>query len=292
MNRKSKKKEKTTTEKQNEIKIESDYTDKLNMKAIENKTNIENEINSVDKQVEESNNNAYLTNDSEDKLLNQIKQDFFEENKLKDLKDEELVELYKKGFKEALDILIKRYKNVILSKSLLFYISNAQERDDILQEAYLGFLSAIRDFDKNKGSFYSFANVCIQRHVYTYIKALNRNKHKILKGAFSLESTLNKDQEFAERRLEEYLEHSKISSNIPSISSYLSSDEIASVNFDYKDKREKILKKLTSIEKEILKYRSLGYSYKEIANKIGKSIKSVDNAIQRIKRKVKLILQD
>ncbi len=291
MNKKSKKKEKTI-EKQNEIKIESDYTDKLNMKAIENKTNIENEINSVDKQIEESNNNAYLTNDSEDKLLNQIKQDFFEENKLKDLKDEELVELYKKGFKEALDILIKRYKNVILSKSLLFYISNAQERDDILQEAYLGFLIAIRDFDRNKGSFYAFANVCIQRHIYTYIKALNRNKHKILKGAVSLESTLSKDQEFAERRLEEYLEHSKISSNIPSISSYLSSDEIASVNFDYKDKREKILKKLTPTEKEILKYRSLGYSYKEIANKIGKSIKSVDNAIQRIKRKVKLILQD
>jgi RNA polymerase sporulation-specific sigma factor len=292
MNKKSKKKEETTIEKRNEIKIESDYTDKLKIKAIENKTNIENEINSVDKQIEESNNNAYLTNDSEDRLLNQIKQDFFEENKLKDLKDEELVELYKKGFKEALDILIKRYKNVILSKSLLFYISNPQERDDILQEAYLGFLSAIRDFDKNKGSFYAFANVCIQRHIYTYIKALNRNKHKILKGAVSLESTLNKDQEFAERRLEEYLEHSKISSNIPSISSYLSSDEIASVNFDYKDKREKILKKLTPIEKEILKYRSLGYSYKEIANKIGKSIKSVDNAIQRIKRKVKVILQD
>jgi RNA polymerase sporulation-specific sigma factor len=292
MNKKSKKNEKTTIEKKNKIKIESNYTDKLKIKAIENKTNIENEINSVDKQIEESNNNAYLTNDLEDKLLNQIKQDFFEENKLKDLKDEELVELYKKGFKEALDILIKRYKNVILSKSLLFYISNPQERDDILQEAYLGFLSAITDFDKNKGSFYSFASVCIQRHIYTYIKALNRNKHKILKGAFSLESTLNKDQEFAERRLEEYLEHSKISSNIPSISSYLSSDEIASVNFDYKDKREKILKKLTPIEKEILKYRSLGYSYKEIADKIGKSIKSVDNAIQRIKRKVKLILQD
>jgi RNA polymerase sporulation-specific sigma factor len=291
MNKKSKKKEKTI-KKQNKIKKESDYTSELKIKSIENKISIGNEINNVDKQVEESNDNAYLINDSEDKLLNQVKMDFFEENNLKDLKDEELVELYKKGFKEALDVLIKRYKNVILSKSLLFYISNAQERDDILQEAYLGFLSSIRDFDRNKGSFYAFANVCIQRHIYTYIKALNRNKHKILKGAVSLESTLNKDQEFAERRLEEYLEHSKISSNIPSISSYLSSDEIASVNFDYKDKRKKILKKLTPIEKEILKYRSIGYSYKEIADKIGKSIKSVDNAIQRIKRKVKIILQD
>jgi RNA polymerase sporulation-specific sigma factor len=291
MNKKSKKKEKTI-KKQNKIKTESSYISESKIKSIKDKISIGNEINNVDKQVEGSNNNAYLMNDSEDKLLNQIKRDFFEENNLKDLKDEELVDLYKKGFKEALDVLIKRYKNVILSKSLLFYISNAQERDDILQEAYLGFLSAIRDFDRNKGSFYAFASVCIQRHIYTYIKALNRNKHKILKGAFSLESTLNMEQDFIERRLEEYLGHSKISSNIPSISSYLSSDEIVSVNFDYKDKREKILKKLTPIEKEILKYRSLGYSYKEIANKIGKSIKSVDNAIQRIKRKVKVMLLD
>ena len=74
--------------------------------------------------------------------------------------------------------------------------------------------------------------------------------------------------------------------------SYLPSDEIASINLDLKYKREKIFKKLTDIEKEILKYRTLGYSYKEIASKIGKSIKSVDNALQRIKKKVKMILQD
>ena len=301
MNKKSKKNEKSI-KRQNKLKTKSNSTFVSKMESIKNETknenknenNIKNEINNVDKQIRVSDNDIYLTNNSEDnyKLLNQLKKDFFEENKLEELKDEELVDLYKKGFKEALDVLIKRYKNVILSKSLLFYVSYGEERDDILQEAYLGFLSAIKDFDKNKGSFYAFANVCIQRHIYTFIKALNRNKHKILKGAVSLESSLNKDQEFAERRLEEYLVHSKISSNIPSMSSYLSSDEIASINFDYKNKQEKILKKLTPIEKEILKYRSLGLSYKEISNKIGKSIKSVDNAIQRIKRKLKIILQD
>ncbi len=208
------------------------------------------------------------------------------------LKDEELVSLYKKGIKEALDILIKRYKSLILSKTLLFYIPSGEEKEDLLQEAYLGFLSAIKDFDKNKGNFYSFANVCIQRHIYTFIKSLSRNKHKILRGAVSLESVLMKDQESTERRLEEYLLHSKVSSNIPSIISYLPSDHIAFINLEYKDKREKIFKKLSPIEKEILKYRTLGYSYKEIASKIGKSVKSVDNALQRIKKKVKMILED
>ncbi|MGB9638197.1 MAG: sigma-70 family RNA polymerase sigma factor [bacterium] len=244
-------------------------------------------------------NNKVSNNKKEDKqdynqeeLLTKVKTDFFEESNLDKLTDEELVDLYKKGIKETLEILIKRYKNVILSKTLLFYLADGQEREDLLQEAYLGFLSAIKDFNKNKGSFYTFANVCIQRHIYTFVKSLNRNKNKILKGAVSLESTISKDQEFVDRRLEEYLMHSKISSNIPSANIYLSSDEIASVNLDYKEKREKIFKKLTPIEREILKYRSLGYSYKDIANKIGKSIKSVDNALQRIKRKVKLILED
>lgn len=229
---------------------------------------------------------------NQEELVNKVKSDFFEESNLDKLPDEELVDLYKKGAKEALETMIKRYKNLILSKTLLFYLADGQEREDLLQEAYLGFLSAIRDFNKNKGNFYTFANVCIQRHIYTFVKSLNRNKHKILKGAVSLESTINKDQEFADRRLEEYLIHSKVSSNIPSVNIYLPSEEIASVNLDYKEKREKIFKILTPIEREILKYRSLGYSYKDIANKIGKSVKSVDNALQRIKRKVKLILQD
>ncbi len=238
------------------------------------------------------NNNIANNNQEKENILIQVNSDFFEEKKLEKLRDEELVELYKKGIKEALDILIKRYKNVILSKTLLFYIPYGEEKEDLLQEAYLGFLSAIRDFNKDKGSFYSFANVCIQRHIYTFIKSLTRNKHRILKGAVSLEATLTKDQESAERKLEEYLTHSKISSNIPSMISYLPSDEIASINLDFKDKREKIFKKLSPIEKEILKYRTLGYSYKEIASKIGKSIKSVDNTLQRIKKKVKMILQD
>ena len=218
--------------------------------------------------------------------------DFFSGSNLEKLRDEELVSLYKKGVNEALDILIKRYKNVILSKILLFYLPAGEERDDLIQEAYMGFLSAIRDFDENKGNFYSFAGLCIQRHIYTFIKSLNRNKNKILKGAVSLESTFGKDHDLSERKLEEYLTHTKISSDIPSAISYLPSDEVVAINLDYKEKREKIMRKLTLTEKEILKYRALGYSYKEIAKLTGKSVKSVDNALQRIKKKVKLILEE
>lgn len=211
----------------------------------------------------------------------------FNNNELENLSDEELVDLAKQGNKEAMKVLIKKYSKFLFSKVIPFYIPGA-EREDIVQEAYIGFLKAIQDFDKNKGNFFNFVNLCVQRQITTAIKSSNRNKSKILKNPISLESNIF-DEGATEKNLYDYIIPSKI------ISGSYQEESIEDNIIDFIEKskiKESLFSKLTSREKEILKLKSQGFTYNEIAKKMGISPKSVDNALQRIRKKVKSIVDN
>ncbi|MEN3015646.1 MAG: sigma-70 family RNA polymerase sigma factor [bacterium] len=225
-----------------------------------------------------------ITEKSVDK---EIGEGIFSANQLEQQKDEELVELAKQGNLEAKKILIQRYSKFLFSKVIPFYIPGG-EREDIIQEAYIGFLKAIEDFDKNKGSFFNFVNICVQRQITTAIKSSNRNKSKVLRNPISLESSIF-DEDSGEKSLYDYIMPSKIIQG-----SYQEiSIEDAIIDFIEKNQiKETLLSRLTPKEKEILKLRSQGLTYQEIANKMNISSKSVDNALQRIRKKIKNLIDN
>lgn len=218
----------------------------------------------------------------ENKNYLDISNNIFSNDKLEKLLDEELVDIAREGNKEAIKVLVQRYSKFLFSKVIPFYLPGA-EREDIIQEAYIGFLKAIQDFDKSKGNFFNFANLCVQRQITTAIKLSNRNKSKVLKNPISLESNIF-DEELGDKSLYDYISPNKI------IQGTYQENSIEDTIIDFMEKnriKENLVSKLTSKEKEILKLRAQGFTYMEIAKKINSSAKSVDNAIQRIKKKIK-----
>lgn len=211
----------------------------------------------------------------------------FSNDDLDKLSDEDLVELFKAGNKEVIKVLIQRYSKFLFSKVIPFYIPGG-EREDIIQEAYIGFLKAIEDFDKTKGSFFNFVNICVQRQITTAIKSSNRNKSKILKNPISLESNIF-DEESGEKTLYDYISPSRI------IQGYYQESSIEDAIIDFIERnriKETLLSKLTPKEKEILKLRSQGLTYSEIGKRINSTPKAVDNTIQRIKKKIKNLIDN
>ncbi|MCS7243789.1 MAG: sigma-70 family RNA polymerase sigma factor [Candidatus Calescibacterium sp.] len=221
------------------------------------------------------------------KIDKNITDSIFSNNELGKLTDEELVELSKAGNKEAIKVLIQRYSKFLFSKVIPFYIPGG-EREDIIQEAYIGFLKAVEDFDKTKGSFFNFVNLCVQRQITTAIKSSNRNKARILRNPISLESNLF-DEDSGEKSLYDYISPSRIIQG----SYQETSIEDTIIDFIEKNRiKESLLSNLTHREKEILKLRAQGLTYSEIGKKINVSPKSVDNAIQRIKKKIKNLMDN
>ncbi|MFN3995924.1 MAG: sigma-70 family RNA polymerase sigma factor [bacterium] len=209
---------------------------------------------------------------------------FYED--LEKLSDEELAILAQKGNEDAIKILIKKYSKFLFSKVIPFYIPGG-EREDVIQEAYIGFLKAIKDFNKDKGNFKKFVNICVQRQITTAIKTSNRNKAKVLKNPLSLEHGIY-GEEGGEKGLYNYIIPSKI------IQGFKDEISIEDAIIDFMEKKriiDTLYSKLTSKEEKILKLRSQGLSYNEIAKKMNLSVKSVDNAIQRIKKKIKDLVE-
>jgi len=210
----------------------------------------------------------------------------FENNELENLSDEDLVYLAKEGNNDAMKILLNRYSKFLFYKVIPFYIPGS-EREDIIQEAYIGFLRAIQDFDRNKGNFFSFANICVQRHITTAIKFSNRNKSKVLRNPISLEASYAGDND-GERNLYEVITPNKVISG-----SFQESSEDYLIDFMEKSRISKVLlSNLTEKEREVLKLRAMGITYKEIAKKLKIKTKAVDNIIQRIRKKIKNFVEN
>lgn len=196
------------------------------------------------------------------------------DNYLSDLNDEEIIELSRSGDGYATEFLLKKYRNFVRAKSRTYFLIGA-DKEDIIQEGMIGLYKAIRDYKKDaQASFKSFAELCITRQIITAIKTATRQKHIPLNSYVSLSKPIYSDEN--ERLLLDVVEKR----------SKLDPEEIMLDKERFKDIENKISQILSKLEwKVLLKYLE-GKSYIEIANQINKSEKSIDNALQRIKKKI------
>ena len=187
--------------------------------------------------------------------------------------DEELISLIKSGNNYALNFLIEKYQELVNMKVGKYFIIGA-EKEDIVQEGMIGLFKAIKSFDGEKqNSFKTFANLCIERQLITAIKTSNRQKHMPLNSYLSLNASAY-DEDNNTPLLEVFNSHS--------VEDPL--DTITKKEY-YKLVETTIDKSLSNFEKEVLKCFIQGESYVAIAEKLDAPVKSIDNAIQRIRKK-------
>lgn len=187
--------------------------------------------------------------------------------------DEKLLEEIKQGNNEALNELINKYKELVNMKIGKYFIIGA-EKEDIYQEGMIGLYKAIKSFNPEKqNSFKTFANLCIERQLITAIKTSNRQKHMPLNSYLSLNATAY-DEDNDTSLLEIF--------NSNTVEDPL--DTITKKEY-YKTVENKIEENLSEFEKQVLHRYARGESYVTIAEKLDSPVKSVDNAIQRIRKK-------
>lgn len=194
-------------------------------------------------------------------------------NKYEGETDEVLVEKIKQGDKSAQSCLFERYKDIVNLKANKFYIIGA-EKEDMAQEGLIGLYKAIKSFDPEKqNSFKTFANLCIERQLITAIKSSNRQKNIPLNSSFSL--NLSAYDESDDTTVLDILDTKTAEDPLDTITKkeYLQFVE------------NKIDESLSSFEKQVLDRYIQGESYNDIASNLETPIKSVDNAIQRIRKK-------
>ena len=190
--------------------------------------------------------------------------------------DNDLVNLANSGDSRALETIIKKYNDVVNMKVSKYYINGA-EKDDIIQEGLIGLYKAVKNYNSDKeNSFKSFANLCIERQIITYVKGANRQKHIPLNSYISLNNTSyqNEDGEEDNQLIDIF--------NANTIDDPL---EIIAKNEYYELMEKAINNSLSDFEKEVLNRYMEGKSYEEIAKSLNSQVKSVDNAIQRIRKK-------
>ena len=192
--------------------------------------------------------------------------------------DEQLLFQIKEGNDAALEELINKYKNFVRAKAKTYFLVGA-DKEDIVQEGMIGLFKAIRDFKDDKlVSFKSFAEICVTRQIITAIKTATRQKHMPLNSYISLNKPVFEDD--GERTLMDTINHDSVSD--PEVL-FISKEELHRIE-------GKINEVLSSFELEVLYLYLQDKSYNEIATKLNKEVKSVDNALQRIKKKVEKFL--
>lgn len=194
-------------------------------------------------------------------------------NNYKDMKDEDLVNIIKSGDKDALEYLIGKYKELVNMKVGKYYIIGA-EREDIIQEGLIGLFKAVKSFNNDKqNSFKTFANMCIERQLITAIKTSNRQKHMPLNSYLSL--NMNAYEEDEDSNLLDKFDSHQIEDPL---------DTITKKEY-YETVENAIDRALSDFEKQVLNRYIQGESYIQIAEKLDTPVKSIDNAIQRIRKK-------
>ena len=184
------------------------------------------------------------------------------------LTDEELVSFAQNGNEQTMEILIKRCKNIVLGLSRSYFLSGG-DTEDIIQEGMIGVFRAIMSFN-GKSSFRSYAYLCVKTSIISLIKKSTRQKNKPLNNYISLSSTSEIDMNKNDISIDENFEPER---------DYINKE--AEIEL-----RERIEKLLSPLENSILYKYLHGLSYEEIANEIGKDVKAIDNAIQRIRKKI------
>ena len=204
-----------------------------------------------------------------------------QEDRYIDLSDQELIELIRKDDKEAMDFLLEKYKNLVRKKANRVYLIGG-DKDDLIQEGMIGLYKAIRDFESDKdSSFYSFADLCINRQICTAIKLSNRKKNIPLNHYISLNSPGVGENENESGRvcfMDLFFSNSQNPEEL-----VIDKERVGMIEYE-------LGRCLSSFEKSVLDLYLGGQSYLEIARQMNKKPKSIDNALQRIKTKLSHLL--
>lgn len=199
---------------------------------------------------------------------------YYTTEKYANLTDEQIISQIKEGDEQALSFLLDKYKDLVNSKVGKYFIIGA-EREDIIQEGMIGLYKAIRGFDHCKqNTFKTFANLCIERQLITAIKSSNRQKHMPLNSYLSLNTSAYDNDEDGTELIETF-EVDTIEDPLETIMKKESFYEI----------QKTMHKSLSKFEEQVLDRYIQGESYEIIAKRLDTPVKSVDNAIQRIRKK-------
>ncbi|KAB7666123.1 RNA polymerase sporulation sigma factor SigH [Bacillus sp. B1-b2] len=196
-----------------------------------------------------------------------------------ELDDEVLVELVHKGHSDALDYLIQKYRNFVRAKARSYFLIGA-DKEDIVQEGMIGLYKAIRDFKEDKlSSFKAFAELCITRQIITAIKTATRQKHIPLNSYVSLDKPIYDEE--SDRTLMDVISGAKV----------LDPEELIINQEEYDHIEIKMSELLSDLERKVLALYLDGQSYQEISEELNRHVKSIDNALQRVKRKLERYLE-
>jgi RNA polymerase sporulation-specific sigma factor len=199
---------------------------------------------------------------------------------LRELEDADLVARVRDGDDRCLDVLLDRYRGFARAKSRSYFLAGS-DKEDVVQEGMIGLYKAIRDFDLDQQTpFRAFAELCINRQILTAIKTANRQKHQPLNTSVSLDAPVHAE-DGSDRSFGESLVAPQ---NTDPAEWVVSAEEIEALRTTMRDS-------LTDLEGSVLRLYMEGKSYEEIAGALGNHVKSIDNALQRIKRKLQRHLQ-
>ena len=194
--------------------------------------------------------------------------------------DEELIDRLRHGEEAIMDYICDKYKNLVRSKAKSMYILGA-DSEDLIQEGMIGLFKAVRDYDCGRdASFYTFGDLCISRQMYTAVQAAQRQKHIPLNSYVSLYGSFVENESGEERDLLEALAD-RTELNPEQV--FLDKERVAYLE-------NVIENELSSFEKQVLDLYMTGMSYSQIAKVLGRDEKSTDNALQRLKNKIKKML--
>ncbi len=199
--------------------------------------------------------------------------------RFEDLSDEQLIEEVHHGNTEALDYLITKYRLFVKAKARSYFLIGA-DKEDIIQEGMIGLYKSIRDFKGDKlSSFRAFAELCITRQIITAIKTATRQKHIPLNSYVSLDKPIYDEE--SDRTLMDVITSSESEDPV----------HLMINREEYSHLEEKIGEILSELEQQVLALYLDGQSYNEISEELNRHVKSIDNALQRVKRKLERHLE-
>ncbi|WP_188737083.1 RNA polymerase sporulation sigma factor SigH [Oceanobacillus neutriphilus] len=200
--------------------------------------------------------------------------------KLDKLEDIHLLELIHQGDSYALDLLIHRYLNFVRLKARTYFLVGA-DKEDIIQEGMIGLYKAIRDFNMDQPTpFKAFAELCVTRQIITAIKTATRQKHVPLNSYVSLDKPIYEEE--SDRTLLDIISSTEDSDPEEML---INREEYGAMEF-------KLSELLSGLERQVLRLYLDGCTYQEIAKQLNRHVKSIDNALVRVKRKLEILLEE
>lgn len=206
-----------------------------------------------------------------------------EHSKYEEMTDEELIDQLREGDRQVMDYICDKYKNLVRNKAKSMYILGG-DSEDLIQEGMIGLFKAVRDYDCGRdASFYTFADLCISRQMYTAVQASQRLKHAPLNSYVSLDSPgrTEEDRDKEAQTLAELLS-GRTGGNPEEL--FLDKERVAYLE-------EQIAKELSELENQVLDLYITGMSYTQIAKVLGRSDKATENALTRAKQKIRGMLK-